>query len=136
VGKEQLAWLEETLVDATKRGQRVVLCCHFPILLEASSPSHLLWNHETVLSLIEKYPCTVAWFNGHDHAGGYAEHNGIHHVTFAGMVEAPKQNAYAVVDVFADRLEVRGFGKQKKHTLRLRAVAPEPAKGKSGKTKH
>ena len=119
VGKDQLAWLRSTLADATKKGQQVVLNCHFPILLEASSEHHLLWNHAEVLELIEGFPCVTAWFNGHDHGGGYAAHNGIHHVTFAGMVEAPKKNAYSVVEVRADKLVVQGIGKQKNLELAL-----------------
>ncbi|MAG58109.1 MAG: hypothetical protein CMJ83_17625 [Planctomycetes bacterium] len=131
VGEKQLAWLERTLADSVERRQRVVVCCHFPILAKASSDSHLLWNHEAVLKVIEQHPSVVAWFNGHDHAGGYSEHNGIHHVTFSGMVEAPKRNAYSVVTAFDDRLELRGVGKQPSRTLRLRAVPDDGRKHKT-----
>lgn len=120
IGRDQIAWLRSTLKDATRRGQRVILNCHFPILAEASSNEYLLWNHAEILRLIESFPCVAAWFNGHDHAGGYAEKNGIHHVTFSGMVEAPKKNAYGIVDVFTDKLVVRGVGKQKDLELALR----------------
>ena len=39
---------------------------------------------------------------------------------FFGMVEAPGKNAYAVVEVFDDRLEVRGVGRQQSLSLPLR----------------
>ena len=122
IGRDQIAWLRSTLADATQRRQRVILNCHFPILAGASSDYHLLWNHAEMLRLIEGFPCVAAWFNGHDHAGGYAAKNGIHHVTFCGMVEAPSKNAYGIVDVFADKLVVRGVGKQKNLVLALRAT--------------
>jgi len=119
IGADQLTWLERTLAGSAARDERVILCCHFPILAAASSDFHLLWNHEAVLKVIARHPCVVAWFNGHDHAGGYARHDGVHHVTFAGMVEAPSQNAYAVVSTSPGALALRGFGKQKTRRLSL-----------------
>ena len=55
--------------------------------------------------------------HGHDHAGGYARSGGVHYVTVPGMVEAPEKNAFAVVDVYDDRLDVRGFGSVPSRTL-------------------
>jgi hypothetical protein len=120
VGKRQLRWLERTLADADHKKQQVIVLCHFPLLAAASSEVHLLWNHDAVLRVLEAHPCVVAWFNGHDHAGGYAERRGIHHVTFSGMVETPRKTAWAIVDVFEDRLKIRGFGRQTSRRLLLR----------------
>ena len=61
----------------------------------------------------------MAWFAGHYHKGGYTLENGIHHVTVPGMVEAPAdKNAYGVVDVYPDRLELRGVGTVPSRTLK------------------
>lgn len=117
IGKSQLAWLEAVLIDAALQQQRVVLCCHFPILEKASSAFHLLWNHVAVRELLAKHDCVFAWCNGHDHKGGYAQDAGIHHLTFAGMVEAPKKNAFAVAHAFHNRLVIEGIGKQASLTL-------------------
>ena len=54
IGKPQLAWLEGVLSDAEQQHQRVVLCCHFPILERASSAFHLLWNHVAVREVLLK----------------------------------------------------------------------------------
>ncbi|HIE72140.1 MAG TPA: hypothetical protein EYP98_19315 [Planctomycetes bacterium] len=119
VGKQQMAWIEAVLKDAVEKQQRVVLFCHFPVHSEAGGASLLLWNHQEMTKLMDRYPCVAGWFNGHHHAGGYALVNGVHHITFMGMVEAPKRNAYATVDVYESRLVVNGVGKQPSRTLKL-----------------
>ena len=63
----------------------------------------------------------VAYLNGHDHKGGYARDGVVHHLTISGMVEAPEKNAFCVVDVFAERLRVRGFGKVPSRVLEVAA---------------
>lgn len=118
LGEAQRSWLKEELERARRAKARVVLFCHLPVLARASTPHHLLWDHEEVHALLRDHrDVVVAWFNGHDHAGGYANDAGQHHVTIQGMVEAPQKNAFAVVDVYADRLEIRGFGKVPRRTL-------------------
>lgn len=111
VGAEQLAWLREELADAEREGDAVVVLSHLPVLADASTPHHILWNHAEVLAVLEASPAVVAYFAGHDHAGGYALHAGIHFVTLEGMVESPAgEGAYAVVTAYEDRLEIEGFG--------------------------
>jgi hypothetical protein len=120
VSPRQLDWLREKLAQAEAAHERVIAFCHFPVLAEASTPAHLLWNHEAVLRILEASPSVAAWFNGHDHNGGYAERNGIHHVTFPGMVESGDLNSYTVVQIFPDRIELKGTGSAPSRTLKLR----------------
>lgn len=119
VGEQQFAWLRNVLQRASQVNERVILFCHFPVLRESSTPAHLLWNHEEVVSLIQQQSVIAGWFNGHDHQGGYAEHNGVHYVTFPGMVESGDRNSYTVVNVFADRMELEGAGAAPSRTLRI-----------------
>jgi hypothetical protein len=63
----------------------------------------------------------VAYFAGHDHAGGYAFRDGIHHVTIKGMVEAPIRNAYAVIEVSPTTLLKTGFGKEPSREMTIHA---------------
>jgi len=121
IGNEQLEWLRAELDDAQQKHERVIVFCHFPLLAAASTPAHLLWNHDAVVDILEKHPAVVAWFNGHDHAGGYTEQHGIHYMTFPGMVESGKQNSYSVVRVYADRLEVIGSGTAPRRVLAITA---------------
>ena len=111
VGPEQRRWLEGVLADAARRRQRAVVFCHFPVLAAACRPEHLLWDHDQVLSILETQPAVAAWMNGHDHRGGYAARQGIHHVTFPGLVEIDAASACRVVDVYTNRLVVRIAGK-------------------------
>jgi manganese-dependent ADP-ribose/CDP-alcohol diphosphatase len=120
IGATQLAWLRDRLAKAKAAHQRVIAFCHFPVFTESSTPAHLLWNHETVLQVLEASPAVAAWFNGHDHNGGYALHNEVHFVTFPGLVESGPSPSYTIVRVFKDRLELQGAGGAPARTLRLR----------------
>jgi hypothetical protein len=64
----------------------------------------------------------VAYFSGHEHRGGYAEQGGVHFVTLRGVVEG-HDSAYAMVEVYADRLEMKGFGREPSRTLTIRGAS-------------
>jgi len=121
IGKTQMNWLRRVLREAAERQERALVFCHFPVLREASTPQHLLWNSDEILPILEQSGVVAAWMNGHDHNGGYAERHGIHHVTFPGMVESAVANSYTLVDVFDDRLELHGTGTAPSRTLSLKA---------------
>ncbi|MNL60742.1 hypothetical protein D3C87_1845810 [compost metagenome] len=40
-----------------------------------------------------------------------------HFVNFKGMVDTPDQNTFAIADVFADRIVIRGFGREDDRVL-------------------
>lgn len=122
IGATQLAWLKQTLADASRRKQKVIVFCHHPTLPVASLAGITLWNAAEVESALAAAGCTRAYIAGHDHQGWYAQQDGIHHLTIPGMVDAPDEsNAYAVVEVFADRLVVHGVG-----TVPSRVLATRP----------
>ena len=115
VGRAQLDWLNKALGKAGRAGERVILFCHFPVYPENV---HNLWNAAEVLAVVRENRSVVAYMNGHNHVGNYGRLDRRHFVTFTGMVDT-EQTAYAVVDVHADRLEIKGFGRQKTMTLPL-----------------
>lgn len=117
VGDEQLEWLRRTLSEAKAAGEHAIVLCHFPVY---PPNAHNLWNDAEVIETLEASGVVIAWINGHNHAGGYAERNGIHYLTVHGMVETEDTNAYAVVRVEADRLEVDGRGREPDRVLPLR----------------
>jgi predicted phosphodiesterase len=119
VGDKQLAWIESKLKAATKAKERVMLFCHFPV---HPANVHNLWNHSAITELLAKYPCVAAYLNGHNHAGNYGEKNGIHYLTLKGMVDTQK-NSYGVMEVHADRLILKGFGRQENREMKLSAPA-------------
>jgi hypothetical protein len=110
LGGEQLRWLRHKLHDATAVGERAIVFCHFPVLPESSSPEHVLWDHGETLSVLEDEPAMAAYLAGHDHRGGYALHNGVHYITLRGMVESEVAESCRVVEVYPERLVMRGAG--------------------------
>lgn len=123
MSEQQLAWLEETLQEASQAGEQVVLFSHFPVY---PKNEHNLWNANEVVLLLESYNNVAAYMNGHNHAGNYGEKEGIHYVNFKGMVNTPESNAYALVSAYSDHLEINGYGREPNRNLELQA-SPVPA---------
>lgn len=117
LGDAQVKWLETTLAKADKAGEKAVLFCHFPIY---PANNHNLWNDTKVAQIIDRHKSVVAYINGHNHAGNYGQQNGVHYLTLKGMVDTT-ESAYSVIEVYRDRLEVVGFGRQERRTLKLSA---------------
>ncbi len=126
ISKEQLAWFKGVLDRAKAGGERVICFCHFPLLKEASPRDHRMAKPEPVLETMDQAGCVAAWIAGHDHLGGYASRNGVHHLTLQGMVETKDTPAFAVIRIFPDHLSVSGFGRVPSRELPL-AAAPVPS---------
>ncbi|MFZ2055635.1 MAG: metallophosphoesterase [Candidatus Aminicenantales bacterium] len=116
IGLEQLSFLERQLGQAQKSKKNAIVICHFPVLPESAGN---LWNDAEVVALLEKHPPVKAFLCGHNHAGDYAFRNGIHYLTFQGMVETPDQNAFAVVTLEKNVIRVQGFGRETSRTLEI-----------------
>jgi manganese-dependent ADP-ribose/CDP-alcohol diphosphatase len=109
ISHKQYKWIEKNLREAGNKGERVILFCHFP-LMPGKAPE-LLLNAPSVKTLIEKFPGVFAWLNGHVHVTQYVDENGINYVSFRGMVEKDA-NAFCIVSVYNDRLEIKGYGEE------------------------
>ena len=107
VGGEQRRWLAGELAEATAKREKVVVFCHIPTLPGSCRPDLLLWDHDEVVKLLDSCPTLVSYMCGHDHHGGYGARNGVHYMTFPGMVEHAAKDSSFIVDVHADRLTVR-----------------------------
>jgi len=113
VGDQQLKWIESKLQAATKAKERVILFCHFPIY---PKNGHNLWNDKVLTGLLARYPCVAAYLNGHNHAGNYGQRDNIHYLTLKGMVDT-EESSYSVIEVYPDRLAVKGFGRESNRSL-------------------
>jgi predicted MPP superfamily phosphohydrolase len=111
---KQLEWIEKELSKAANANQKVFLVCHFPVFPENV---HNLLNYKEVLPVLGKYKNIIAWLNGHNHAGNYGNLNNVHFVTFKGMVETDSNNSFALVDVYSNRIVIRGFGREESQVL-------------------
>lgn len=114
IGHVQKAWLNDTLTQASCLGQKVIVFGHHTFF---PPKEHCLWNDAEMASLLGAHDCVVAYMNGHNHYGGYATKDGIHYHNFKGMVETETTTAYAIVEVYDDRLKVIGFGREPNKTL-------------------
>jgi len=116
IGEEQLKWLENELTIANKNHEDVILLCHYPLFPEGAA--HNLWNDDQLKKLIGKNSSVIAYFNGHQHKGGYEYTEGIHYVNFKGMVEG-SENAFSIINVYQDRIQIIGYGAEESRELVL-----------------
>ncbi len=82
--------------------------------LDADDDPHGVRNAELTRAILEASGRVRAVFQGHDHRGAYNEIHGIHYVTMKAVVEGSGlgNNAYALVRLTPDTVEVEGAGRQ------------------------
>ncbi|MFN8241593.1 MAG: metallophosphoesterase [Bacteroidales bacterium] len=114
ISDKQLKWFESQLTDAVKSGEKVLVICHFPVFPD---DQHNLLNYREVLDLLSNHENVIAWINGHNHAGNYGNFKNIHFVTLKGMVETPDQTSYAIIEVYENKLWIKGGGREKSQIL-------------------
>ncbi|EJC78457.1 putative phosphohydrolase [Rhizobium leguminosarum bv. trifolii WSM2297] len=111
---EQFAWLGDEIANAAVTGEKVIVLNHYPV---HPPGAHGMWDSERIVAMLAAHDHVVAYFNGHDHVGNYGKAGACHFVNFKGVVDTEKENAFAIVEVYADRLEIRGFGREESRTL-------------------
>ena len=79
----------------------------------------MLWNNQQVINLLMGHSCVKAWFNGHNHAGAYTTHDGIHFLTFKGMVDTD-ETSYGMAELGEKKILVTGFGRESDRVLELK----------------
>lgn len=114
IGPEQLAWIKNQLDEAADNSEKVILLCHFPI---APENTHNLLNYKVFNDMLMKYTNIIGWFSGHNHEGNYASLNNIHFVSFRGMVETKKDNSFAIIEAYKDKLIIKGYGRENSMVL-------------------
>ncbi len=121
IGPAQLAWLDRVCEEARSSSRTVIVFAHHPVWPD---DQHNLWNSAEVFAVLDRHPHLVAWINGHNHAGNYAERNGVHFLTMHGMVETVDTTAFASARFSGNRLNITGQGREPSRELTLRW--PEP----------
>jgi hypothetical protein len=114
MSSRQLVWLKVQLDEATIKNESVIIFCHFPVYPENI---HNLLNYKEVNSILMNYHNIIVWFNGHNHAGNYGNFNMIHFVTMKGMVDTEKGNSFAIVEVYRNKIWIKGAGREKSQIL-------------------
>lgn len=110
----QLEWLDSQLQEATAKGEKVFILCHFPVYPENA---HNLLNSDEVPKILNKYRNIIAWFSGHNHSGNYGNFNMIHFVTMRGMVETATSNSFALIEVYNNKIWIKGSGREKSQIM-------------------
>ena len=116
IGKKQFSWLEVILKKTEKSGEKVVLFCHFPVF---PSNTHNLWNAHEMIDMIDQYPNVKMYVNGHNHAGHYGMHKGVHYLTLKGMVDT-NETAYSIFKISENTIEVSGYGREMNRILKIK----------------
>lgn len=114
---EQLKWVKEELDKAKSKNENVGFYCHFPAVRDGET--HNLWNYKQFLQLINSYDNVKFYFNGHNHNGDYLELNGIHHLTFKGMLDTEKTSAFATAKFTKDSIFIEGYGREVSRELKI-----------------
>ena len=116
IGSTQYDWLVARLQQAKTAGEKVIVMNHYPIFPD---DSHNALNSDRMLALLAEHDHVIAYLNGHNHAGNFGAVDGTYFVNFKGMVDTEDSNAYAIVSVYEDRLDVTGFGRETSRSLAL-----------------
>jgi predicted phosphodiesterase len=119
VSDTQYAWLAAKLHEAKVAGEKVVVMNHYPIFPENS---HNALDSDRILALLAEHDHVIAYLSGHNHAGNFGVVDGTYFVNFKGMVDTEDSNAYAIVSVYCDRLEIAGFGREENRVLALQGA--------------
>jgi predicted phosphodiesterase len=98
--EEHVAWIQAELASATSRGLAVIIFGHISVGLSTNALG----------PVIKACPHVVGAFFGHEHRGGYSKQGDVHTVILNGQIET-LTNAFAVLDLFPDRMELTGFGR-------------------------
>lgn len=116
ISEIQIWWLEKELKTAAAAEEKVIVGCHHQFGFGASRETHMAWNWKEIQRICLESPSFCLVLAGHDHIGGYAEIapdqlGRKYAVTVEGLLEAPAEsNAYAMLKVFDDRIEILGKG--------------------------
>ncbi len=115
VGREQMEWLEGELGEAREEEENVLVFSHHPLY---GVRGLMALNHEAVAEMLAEYNDVVRGaIAGHHHAGAYGEWGGIPFITVEGMVETEGENAFSVVSVYGNKIEVEGRERAKSYTI-------------------
>lgn len=53
IGSAQVNWLKRILKEAKDEGKKVICFNHYPLLSQASSEEHLLWNNQEIVEIFQ-----------------------------------------------------------------------------------
>ncbi|WP_291529590.1 metallophosphoesterase [Bacteroides sp. UBA939] len=117
ISKKQMQWLEQELKKSQRNSINTLIFSHHP-LYGINGLTAL--NDLEIIDLLSKYSATVKGvISGHHHAGAFGFYKDIPFITVEGMVETEAINAYGIVTIYPDKVELKGTGRTKSRTILL-----------------
>jgi manganese-dependent ADP-ribose/CDP-alcohol diphosphatase len=117
ISGRQMKWLGKLLQKAQKKSEKVLIFSHHPLY---PAEIHAALNDQEILEAISPYADIVkALISGHNHAGAFAVYKEIPCITLEGMVETENETAYAVVDIYEDKMILTGKGRARSYEIDL-----------------
>lgn len=113
-GAEQMEWFSDELKAAAEKGEQVIVFSHFSVYPD---DAHNFWNAAEIRELLLQHNHIKAWFSGHNHKGSYGNFNQIHFVGMRAMVETEGLNAFSLVEIYHNKLWIKGMGREKSMIL-------------------
>lgn len=114
ISHQQLDWLSKLLTKCDRLSENVLIFSHHPLYPDTDYTAQ---NNQEILDVIGNHSCVKAIFSGHHHSGNFAYFKNIPIVTMEGMIETEKENAFAVVSIYTDRIMLDGRGRATSRTL-------------------
>ncbi|GAB6010057.1 metallophosphoesterase [Dysgonomonas reticulitermitis] len=117
ISKKQMQWLEQELKKSQQDSVNTLIFSHHPLY---GVKGLTALNDIEIIDLLSKYPTTVKGvISGHHHAGAFGVYKDIPFITTEGMVETESINAYGIVTIYPDKIELEGKGSTKSRTILL-----------------
>ena len=117
VSNKQLKWLKKLLRKSQSNNENVLVFSHHPFY---PAEGFTALNDQEVLDTVSEFSCVKGLISGHHHVGAFDFYEDIPCITVEGMVETKRENAYAIVDIYEDKLLISGEGRAKSYELNLR----------------
>ncbi|QNR85936.1 metallophosphoesterase [Pedobacter riviphilus] len=117
LSSRQKLWLENNLQQAVSKNEKVIIFSHHPF---SCADGLEVINGKELITLVSRYPCVKALIAGHHHTGGYCEESGIPSVIVEGMVETEQENAWGVVELYKDKIMIKGKGRVTSRTIEFK----------------
>ncbi|WP_090391848.1 metallophosphoesterase [Niabella drilacis] len=119
ISSRQLQWLKALLQRSERKGENVLIFSHHPF---GCATGLTALNDKEVIAVIAPFKCVRALIAGHHHAGAFCEIGTLPCIVAEGMVETPDQNSYGIVELYPDKLMLKGYGRMTTRTISFKTI--------------
>lgn len=108
LGKKQLEWAKDQVLEANLSKQLLIVFGHQPII---PGEAHSMWDSQKLIDILAGSSQQVLYLCGHKHSGGDQTISNIRVMNLKGMVEQPLPS-FGILSIYADRYVIQGYGDQ------------------------